>query len=213
MKTKICSKCKKRKKICDFYKDKSHKDGLRAECSTCSKTSVFNYQNQNRKKLNAQAKTFYVQYKKLFPWFIYYRSAKDRCNNVNATGYKYYGGRGIKFLLTMKEVKKLWFRDKAFEMKKPSLNRKNNDGNYVFENCEFIEKSKNIMLAHIKPILQFDLKGNFIKEWTSAVEVENQLKINRQNISCCANQKPHYLTAGGFIWKFKSKENQDDQNT
>ena len=37
MKTKICSKCKKRKLLKYFYKNKRTKDGLRFECKVCSK--------------------------------------------------------------------------------------------------------------------------------------------------------------------------------
>jgi len=52
-----------------------------------------------------------------------------------------------------------------------------------------------------KVIQQFDLDGNFIKEWPSAKEVERELKIHSSAISCCLKQKTK--TSGGYIWKYK----------
>jgi hypothetical protein len=52
-----------------------------------------------------------------------------------------------------------------------------------------------------KPLLQYDLNGNFIKEWSSGTEVKQILKINSSNIpACCRGKKK---TVGGFIWKYK----------
>jgi hypothetical protein len=36
-KTKICTRCKKRKKVDQFYKDKSAKDGLATWCKGCTR--------------------------------------------------------------------------------------------------------------------------------------------------------------------------------
>jgi len=66
-----------------------------------------------------------------------------RCNNKKAQNYKYYGGRGIKGLLSRTDFIMLWFRDKAYEMYKPSIDRIDNDGNYEYNNCQFIEMSEN----------------------------------------------------------------------
>lgn len=52
-----------------------------------------------------------------------------------------------------------------------------------------------------KPVLQFDLLGNFIREWPSATKVEEELGINHSNISrCCLGYRS---SAGGFVWQFK----------
>jgi len=70
---------------------------------------------------------------------------KQRCNNSKCPVYKYYGGRGIKCFITLEDLKILWDRDKASEMKSPSIDRIDNDGDYIFENCQFIERSDNII--------------------------------------------------------------------
>lgn len=88
---------------------------------------------------------------------------KSRCLNSKNPDYKYYGGRGIGFLITIEELIKLWFRDKAYNMKQPSIDRIDNDGHYTYENCRFIELSENTKKSNI------DRKNrkkvvNFLKE-------------------------------------------------
>ena len=91
--------------------------------------------------------------RKTTPWLCHYDDARTRCLNKNRSTYPRYGGRGIKFLLTHKTIKKLWFRDKAFNLKKPSLDRIDNDKDYNFSNCRFIEHSQNCT------------KGNYEARW------------------------------------------------
>lgn len=53
----------------------------------------------------------------------------------------------------------------------------------------------------MKPILQYDLNNNFIKEWDSAASVEKGLGISRSQI--CTNLKGNQRTCRGFIFKYK----------
>jgi hypothetical protein len=67
-------------------------------------------------------------------------------------------------------------------------------------------KSKNKgsqRLDKSKPVLQYDLKGNFIKEWPSAksAELEFNPKSHRDNISSCCRKEQK--TSYNFIWKYK----------
>lgn len=73
-----------------------------------------------------------------------YWDIHSRCNNPNKDNYKYYGGRGIKNYITKEDLTALWFMDKAYLMQKPSIDREDNDGDYTFSNCQFIELAKNI---------------------------------------------------------------------
>lgn len=55
------------------------------------------------------------------------------------------------------------------------------------------------------PVLQYDMKGNFIKRWGSQTTASEELKISHSQINACCLKKRHYKSAGGFIWK-KEKE-------
>ncbi len=55
-----------------------------------------------------------------------------------------------------------------------------------------------------KPVLQFDLEGNFIKEWNSGKEAAIALDKNTDGISACCKGKQK--SAFGFIWKFKEEK-------
>jgi hypothetical protein len=76
---------------------------------------------------------------KKIPWIRTYRSinSRVRCN-------KFYVKKGIKSNIRPVQLKYLWFRDKAYLMKKPSIDRKNRNGNYTVRNCRYIELSENL---------------------------------------------------------------------
>lgn len=70
------------------------------------------------------------------PWLKHYWNIRKRCLNKNSYYYK----RGIQCLISKEEIKQLWDRDKAYELKQPSIDRK--DGGvspYTYDNCRFIE--------------------------------------------------------------------------
>ena len=51
-----------------------------------------------------------------------------------------------------------------------------------------------------KPVIQYDLNGNFIKIWDKVVDASLALNINEHNISDAC--RGIYQTAGGFIWRY-----------
>ena len=51
-----------------------------------------------------------------------------------------------------------------------------------------------------RPVDQYDLKGNFIKRWESASEIERQLGYGQRNISANCRGKGHMRY--GYIWKY-----------
>ena len=55
-----------------------------------------------------------------------------------------------------------------------------------------------------KKVLQYDILGNFIKQWNSIKEVSEFYNIKQNSISQCCNGVSK--TCGGYIWKFY-KEN------
>ena len=52
-----------------------------------------------------------------------------------------------------------------------------------------------------KPILQYTLNGDFVKEYSSACEAARELDIHQSNICKCC--KGIYRQSNGYIWKYK----------
>lgn len=68
------------------------------------------------------------------------------------------------------------------------------------------EKIKKLKKIKCKPILQYDLEGNFIKEWSSAKEFANEKGL--KNGGCIVrNLKNKNCSSYGYVWKYKQNEN------
>jgi hypothetical protein len=68
-------------------------------------------------------------------------------------------------------------------------------------------QSKHCIESKHKPVTQYSLSGDFIKEWESLKKVSEYLCINRNTIRMvCNNQRK---SAGGYIWKFNLKKNEN----
>lgn len=81
----------------------------------------------------------------------------------------------------------------------------NNYGLRTFKaKCSLAKKlTNNIKLC--KPVIQFTVEGEYIKEWISASQASKELNLKSQNISaCCLNKQK---SCGGYIWKFKHDKN------
>ena len=85
-----------------------------------------------------------------------------------------------------------------------------NKTNNNVENLEFCSFYYNLMYGtrvqriskkNNKPILQFDLKGNFVKEFESITQASKELNNSLNNISqCCLGRS---RTSKGYIFRFK----------
>lgn len=77
METKICSKCKEEKKVCEFGNSKTSKDGLLYCCKKCNNERSEIYRNQNYKKTLEQQK----KWRDKNPEWVYNRHKKWREEN------------------------------------------------------------------------------------------------------------------------------------
>ncbi len=137
---KQCYKCKQEKPFSEFYQCKSgvNKGVFSSYCKKCTYLYVKGNRSGRRKRCNEQSLKHYYKKIKKQPWYIHLNYIRSRVSNKDKSYYK----KGIKNFLNTEDIKLLWFRDKAYLLDKPSVDRKDNKGNYTLENCQFIELVK-----------------------------------------------------------------------
>ena len=113
---------------------------------------------------NKRQQSYQAKYRKLYPWKLFYYRAKNRCRKPNGE----YSGR-VKFLMNMEDFRKLWFRDRAWLLKKPSIDRIDNNGDYVYINCRFIEFLENARLGSL-------VRKQQLKELKRSEEMKAEIK-------------------------------------
>lgn len=95
--------------------------------------------------------------------------------------------------------------DRAGQMNNPiTLNRLRE----VMKTDEYKSKLHKVLTNNSKishPVEQYTLNGVYIAEYPSIKEAERQTGIACGQIGACCRRKPHYNTAGGFIWKYKEE--------
>jgi len=107
---------------------------------------------------------------------------------------------------TKKKLRDMFTGDKnPFYDKKHTNESKEKMSNAVkksFSNIEIIEKLSTIKNKIKRPLYQFDMNGNFIKEWDSVSRIKRELNFDRKTIKQVCNGV--YKQAYGFIWKYKN---------
>jgi group I intron endonuclease len=79
----------------------------------------------------------------------------------------------------------------------------NNKGKFkTTSHKQNISKSKLGAFKKGKQIIQYNMVGEFVKEWGSIKHASEALNIRKSSIS--SNLKKRYKSAGGYIWKYKN---------
>lgn len=70
------------------------------------------------------------------------------------------------------------------------------------KSCNKLDEVKQILNSNKKDysVIQYDVNNNFIKQWESGKIAAEVLKLNKNHLYNCCNNKQK--TCGGFIWKF-----------
>lgn len=105
------------------------------QCDNNRKRYYKKHQNEEKFRTMNLQRTKRYQLRK--PYIMHYLNAKRRCNK-NGVYFK-----KINFNLTINDIKQIWLRDEAYKLKNPSLDRINTYGDYILDNCRFIELKEN----------------------------------------------------------------------
>jgi len=93
-----------------------------------------------------------------------------------------------------------WYGKKHSDESKQKMSAAKKGKQSPRKGIKLSEHTINLMISNkVKPVLQYDLDNNFIKEWESIASVVRELKIHNISKVCKGVAK----TAGGFIWKYK----------
>lgn len=147
-------------------------------------------------------------------FYISWTSMVSRCTNEKNPSYKNYGERGISFQNSWSDYlsfkRDMYFKwVYASKKYRKELKRKNNpltlerrdvNGNYCFDNCEFIPKS--FQGKNKRNVLK--IKGTNIKTKQTIVEdnqikMANRLKITNTGINNCISGKAK--SCGGWVFE------------
>jgi len=198
MKYKQCCKCKKFKPLNEFYKNHKNKDGLQYVCKTCKSKKDIDY---IRTKNGLIIKMY---------------SAQKTRVKLKRLKISYTIEELKKWILKQPNFDKLfneWIKSGYEKMLIPSIDRLNDYKGYSFDNiqlmtwqenktkyCENAKNGINNKMARV--VLQYDLNGNFIKEYYSAKNASIENNINYSNIiNCCLGKRK---TARKYKWEYKN---------
>lgn len=141
---------------------------------------------------------------KLNLWEKYYIEKYDTFNN----GYNSTDGGSYSFIISeeAKEKCKVWLGKNRYPETNISIREKQKGRIKSDKEKEKIRKA--VLNKSVgKAVLQYDLDGNFIKEYKTLTEAMKGVKGKKSEyISRCA--KGLQKTSHGYIWKFKEKENE-----
>lgn len=148
-------------------------------------------------------------------WIVYYiNEGYDLTNTILKGGFG--GYKEWKEEVNRSRSQKLKGRKKK-KMSKETRNKisqslvgkpgRNTGNKHTEETKNKISESKKGTMPHnIKKIKQYDMDGNFIKEWNSSQEAARELNLSQGNIATVASKSGRRKSTGGFKWKWSLDE-------
>lgn len=174
---KTCSKCLLTLDVELFHTQKINRDGYSGRCKSCQSK----YDRERRYRPEIRLKGIL-------------RDARRRCESNPL-----YVIKGIKCDLSEDDMAFLWERDNASNLKKPSLDRIDNNGNYIRENCQFIEMVENAIKDKKKRVIQKKMDGTVIAIHESYKAAGDAIKMSDSGIGMAVNGVIKHF--GGFLWE------------
>ncbi len=199
---KKCTVCGEVKAFSEFHKSKNTRDGVLNQCKKCRcKHSVVSYRTKK-----GLVKKIYLTQKR--------NSIVRKHNPPSYTFDELYD-----WMTKQDNFDKLytkWVESDYNANIKPSIDRLDDYKGYSFDNIQLMTLKQNLDKSYLdvkegrntkatRAILQYDLKGNFIKEHYSMSQAERETGIKCRVIADKKEGKKRGCI-GGFAWKFKGDD-------
>lgn len=125
---------------------------------------------------------------KRFPWTSAWSNIYGRCNYPSMNKYEYYGGLGIKCLVSTSDLRATFIRDNGMALKRPSVDRIRPEDHYTPDNIQWIELAENAIKRR---------RGILKKVWTR----QYRYPIGPRQWKICPSDK----CKKGFVSKFYTR--------
>ena len=109
--------------------------------------------------------------------YLSYKSARTRCTNQNQPAWKYYGGKGIKFLLPT--FPEFWSLMEASWFEGATLDRIDYDGHYEIGNVRWVTKKAQASNKSDNHRITFNGESLLITEWAKRLGIHQKNLLYR----------------------------------
>lgn len=114
------------------------------------------------------------------PTYRTWQRMRARCNNLNDSNYKHYGGRGIK-------INKKWnkfehfLNDMGERPQNMTIDRINNNGNYCKKNCKWSTINEQLRNKRNTHFVSFNGKTLCVADWEKIIHIPRKKLYYRLN--------------------------------
>ena len=123
---------------------------------------------------------YYIKYYRANPWKKKLETIKSRCYCKSSPYYK----KKLNVSLTENDIKNLWFRDKAWLLEYPSIDRIDDSKGYFFNNCRYIELVKNIQKGLKKQWGEYRAKNRWSMKYDRCIICNSRTYKHRAHGRC-----------------------------
>lgn len=182
----------------------NHKVYIGQSISIASRLKQHKSDLKNNRHANSHLQSSWNKYgEENFIFEIIDLCTKEQLNEKEIYWIEYYGGKNNQLNFNQKDGGKFGsLNELSIEKIKLKTIGKHRSPKTEFKKGEHHgnEFKKGFVSPHRKKVYQYDLDGNFIKEWCGIVEIVQKMNANSSNISNCCRGIEH--SAYGYQWRY-----------
>ena len=155
-----------------FLERLTAEEGYQVLCKECHK-NVKTKEDMKKIKKEHSARKLYPREES--SW----RNMKSRCNNPNATGYKHYGGKGIKVCSRWDDDFYSFLKDMGPRPIGKSIDRIDVNKDYTPENCKWADATEQARNTSSNNFIEYDGEILCLQEWSERLGIKSNTILTR----------------------------------